>query len=273
MSSAYSRKVHSMKLYGMVEQAHQPFPGHAPDSNRLELSTMPTHLPDTLPFIALVAQAYTSLMHFAAPGDPSLGGKLLYAGELNTQGRAFIVAGNIAGAASLAATADTSAQKQAIRDGVTDFLVTHLDEALRILKNEIRKREPVSVAVSVAPQAIETEMLHRGVLPDLLPPQSSSEPPAIAAFIAQGAHRLAAPPANPTTRLLIWQIPAEYAQRPAAFDEFLLQHLPPTGLVARRWLRQSPRYLGPHARRLRSLLCDEATASKLINELGPPLQI
>ena len=56
-------------------------------------------------------------------------------------------AANIAGAASLSATADVATQKQAIRDGVVDFLVTSLDEAARILKNEIRKRQPVAVCV------------------------------------------------------------------------------------------------------------------------------
>ena len=63
-------------------------------------------------------------------------------------GRALLLAGNIAGAASLAVTADAAAQKQSIRDGVADFLVNSLDEALRILKNEVRKREPVAVCVA-----------------------------------------------------------------------------------------------------------------------------
>jgi hypothetical protein len=238
---------------------------------------MPTdpHPPETLTFIAKVEQAYASLMQCALPGQQSLGGKLLYAGELNTSGRALIVAGNIAGAASLVATADPSAQKQAVREGSVDFLVTNLDEALRILKNEIRKHEPVSVAVSLAPAAIVEEMLDRGVLPDLLPPQcqSPATTPDLTAFISQGAHRIATAPSRPESSFLIWQIPAEYAQRPAAFDAMLLDHLPSDDLIPRRWLRQSPRYLGPHSRRLRSLRCDEETAHKLINVLGSPLEI
>ena len=97
--------------------------------------------------------------------NPSLGGKLLYAGELDGSGRVLVVAGNVAGAASLAATAIQRAQKQAIRDGVVDFLVNSLDEALRILKNEIRKRETVAVCMGAAPEAVEREMPERGVLP------------------------------------------------------------------------------------------------------------
>lgn len=236
---------------------------------------MPTdpHLQQTLPFIAQAARAYTGLMHFVAPRDESLGGKLLFAGELNSEGRALLVAGNIAGAASLATTADPDAQKQAIRNGSTDFLVTNLDEALRILKNEIRKRQPVSVAVSIAPEAIVSEMRDRGVLPDLLPaqPQSPTLESAFATFIVQGAQRIAATPSILRSRLLIWPIPEEYAMRPAAFDELLAERVPPIDLATLRWLRLSPRYLGPQTRRLRSLFCDEGTASKLINVLGPPL--
>ncbi len=224
-------------------------------------------LDETLAFIAQVAQAYLSLMHCARPGAESLGGTLLYAGELNDQGRALLVAANIAGAASLAATADLSAQKQAVRNGIADFLVTNLDEALRILKNEVRKSEPVSVAVSIAPESIEAEMIDRGVLPNLIPAQSHTH--ALTSFIAQGARPLAPPP--PAAQLLIWQIPQEYAQRPAAFDARLQEQISPGDPTKERWLRLSPRYLGPQARRLRSLICDEETKSKLIEKIGPPL--
>jgi hypothetical protein len=123
-------------------------------------------------FVSHVERAYAGLMQTgaarlsaAAGKEPDLGGKLLYAGELDDAGRELVVAGNIAGAASLAASADLSAQKQAIRDGVVDFLVTSLDEALRILKNEIRKHETVAVCVGAAPDAVEREMLERGGLP------------------------------------------------------------------------------------------------------------
>ena len=100
--------------------------------------------------------------------------------------------------------------------GVIDFLVNSLDEALRILKNEIRKREPVSVAVSIAPQAIAQEMLDRGVLPDLLPPYLASVPDgsSFVTFIAQGAQRVDPTPLPSASKLFIWQIPAEFARAP-----------------------------------------------------------
>ena len=120
-------------------------------------------------FVELVARAYAGLIQTAlADRETGLGGKLFYAGELDGEGRALVVAANIAGAASLVATADRAAQKQAIRDGVADFLVNSLDEALRILKNQLRKRETVAVCLGLAPEAVEREMQERGVLPDLL---------------------------------------------------------------------------------------------------------
>lgn len=231
-----------------------------------------THPSQIIDRIAQVEQTYAALMQCAAPGEDSLGGKLLYIGELDQPGSILATAANIAGAATLAASADPSSLRHAQREGVIDFLVNSLDEALRILKNEIRKREPVAVAISLAPEAIEKEMLDRGVLPNLLPPQPASPEPAIAAFIAQGAQPIASQPSRSGSRLLIWQIPEEFAQRPAAFDSLLLEHISQIDCATRRWLRLSPRYLGPKARRLRSLACDEEAASRLIDVLGSPLQ-
>src|SRR5664279_3235111 len=95
----------------------------------------------------------------AACVQPTLGGQLFYVGELDEPGRAFAVAANIAGAATLSASAQTTALRHAQREGAIDFLVNSLDEALRILKNEIRKREAVAVSVSLAPADIEADMI------------------------------------------------------------------------------------------------------------------
>ena len=113
-------------------------------------------LPAVFEFVGRVARAYANLAQSAlADPETGLNGKLFYAGELDEDGRALVVAANIAGTASLVATADRAAQKQAIRDGVADFLVNSLDEALRILKNQLRKRETVAVCLGLAPEAVE----------------------------------------------------------------------------------------------------------------------
>ena len=232
------------------------------------------HPPETLSFIAQVEEACANLMRLADPGENSLGGKLIYAGELDQAGCILAIAGNIGGAATLAASAQTATLRQAMHAGVFDFLVNSLDEALRILKNEIRKHEPVSVAISLAPQAVVQQMLDRGVLPNLLPSRITSTPgdSRFDTFFTQGAQPIASASEPSALKLLIWQIPAEFARRPSEFDALLLQHLPSSDHATARWLRQSPRYLGPQFRHLRSLPCDEETASKLIKILGPPLQ-
>jgi len=78
--------------------------------------------------------------------EVGLGGMLLFGGDIGTaesqgHGRDLLFAANIAGVASLAASDDPATQRQAIREGVVDFCVNSLEEALRILKNEVRKRQ------------------------------------------------------------------------------------------------------------------------------------
>jgi urocanate hydratase len=219
-------------------------------------------------------EAYASLMRLAPdPNQPDLGGQFLYVGELDNLGRSYTIAANIAGAATLAASGENSVLRSALREGVIDFLVNSLDEALRILKNEIRKHQPVAVAVSLTPDVIESEMLERGVRPDLLTASSSASPPppAHSTFLSQGARQVAAHPQETTNRLLIWSAPEEYTQNMATFDEMLAGYLEPSDHTNRRWLRLSPRYLGPAARRFRSLSCANDIATRLIKELGPPL--
>jgi urocanate hydratase len=228
------------------------------------------------PELASVYRLYAALAGDMDP-ESALGGKLLYAGALDQNACRLVRAANIAGAASLAGSTDFAALRQALHAGVIDFLVTSLDEALRILKNEIRLRQTVAVAVSVAPETMAEEMLDRGVLPDLLPPAfahsdtADSTEAAFDAFLAQGARRVEVPFLSPDVKFLVFPIPAAYTQHPAAFDALLLDRLLPGDTLNRRWLRLSPRYLGPEARRLRSLACDAETASKLIEIAGSPL--
>ncbi len=208
--------------------------------------------------IELVYRLYAGLVRepvCGLDGEPGLGGKLLYAGELDADGCRLVRAANVAGAASLSATADASAQRQAIREGAIDFLVTSLDEALRILKNEIRKRNAVAVGVSAPPARMTAEMRERGVLPDLLRPGACAAE--CAEFLALGA-RVVEPEAIPEGRVLVVQ-----REAPADFESRALAILPGMDEASRRWLRLSPKYLGPQARRARSLACDEETAARL----------
>jgi hypothetical protein len=216
--------------------------------------------PAAFGFILQVERNYASLI--AAGGtklntnsEPGLGGNLLYACGLDAAGRALLVAGNIAGVASLAATADAGAQKQAIRDGVADFLVTSLSEALRILKNQIRKREPVAVCVAAAAESLTWEMLERGVLPDLLRPadESSRHSP----FVSQGARQLPPVALGKNSILLTWRVVSAPALWLPKLDAIALDCVQPGAWSTRRWLRLAPRYLGRMAQGVRLMCCDQ----------------
>jgi len=218
-----------------------------------------------------MASIYRLYAALACGLDPEfgLGGNLLYAGELDQPGCRLVRAANIAGAASLAASADAAVLRQAMRDGVIDFVVTTLDEALRILKNEIRKRQPVAVGVAASPAAIAKEMAERGVLPDLLAPDPHSTPamPELSVFLARGARRIQAQPLPPGKKFLALPIPSAWAQRTAEFDALLLEFLATEDHANRRWLRLAPRYLGRQARQIRSLACNGETVSKFLDRM------
>jgi hypothetical protein len=198
--------------------------------------------------IPAIYQLFTALASSGQLEEQSgLGGHLLYAGEINDQSRLLLYAANIAGAASLAASADPATQRQAIRDGVVDFLVTSLEEALRILKNEIRKHQTVSVAVATSAETLTAQMLDRGVLPDLLPASIPGSDD-LEKFLAQGAKPIADPPPMPG-ELVIWSVDAQFARWLPRIDACADAILLPGDHVRRRWLRFAPRYLGRLAQR------------------------
>jgi urocanate hydratase len=205
-------------------------------------------------FVVRVERAYEALLATEfADATTGLGGALLYAGELDGDGRALVVAANIAGAASLAATAHRTAQKQALRDGVADFPVNSLDEALRILKNQLRKREPVAVCVGLDPAEVENEMRERGVRPDLL---------RVDARAGGDAAR------QQQMKWITWTVDSAPAQWLPKIDTIAINCLPEGAWQARRWLRLAPRYLGRLGEGFRVLHCNEADATRIADGIS-----
>lgn len=180
--------------------------------------------------------------------ETGLGGKLLYAGELSDQSSDLLYAANIAGAASLTTSANPAAQRLAIREGVVDFLVTSLEEALRILKNEIRKRQPVSVAVALDPDHLAAQMVERGVLPDLLPPGDLAQLESYRTFLAQGARPIISPEDDPEN-FITWSVDRHFARWLPRLDTCAQTVIPAYDHARQRWLRLAPRYLGRIAQR------------------------
>lgn len=202
---------------------------------------------ENLKFVMAVERNYAALMA-SAGDDESLGGKLLYAGELDGPGRALMVAGNIAGAATLGAAADAAAQKLAIRDGVADFLVTTLDEGLRILKNEIRKRETVAVCIGAEPAAVEREMAERGVLANLTRPLEDP---------AEGRDGV----------LVTWRVDKAPALWLPKLDAQAIECAGSESGPTDRWLRLAPRFLGRMTQGMHAVRCEDGLARSFVDRV------
>jgi urocanate hydratase len=97
----------------------------------------------------------------------SWAGQLVFAYGAGASATGLPAAVSIAGGTSLLLDPDSAAVKSVFRQGGVDFVVNTLDEALRVLKNEIRKHRPLSVALDGAVEPAVEEMRERGVLPDM----------------------------------------------------------------------------------------------------------
>src|SRR6202451_1729902 len=111
--------------------------------------------------------------HFG--GD--LSGKLIVSGGMGGMGGAQPLAATMTGAAFLGIDVDPERIKKRLKTGYCDFMVTTLDEALRILKNAVRKKENVSVGLVGNCADIIPELAERGVVPDILTDQTSAHDP------------------------------------------------------------------------------------------------
>jgi len=118
---------------------------------------------------------------FAAAGEKHFGGdlsgKLIVSGGMGGMGGAQPLAATMNGAAFLGIDVDPERIKKRLKTGYCDFLVTTLDEALRILKNAVRKKENVSVGLVGNCADIIPELAERGVVPDILTDQTSAHDP------------------------------------------------------------------------------------------------
>jgi len=115
----------------------------------------------------------------------SLAGKLVVSGGLGGMGGAQPLAATINGAAFLGVEVDRERIKRRLKTGYCDVMVNDLDEALRILKNAVRKREAASVGLLGNCADVIPELAQRGVVPDLLTDQTSAHDP-VGGYIPRG---------------------------------------------------------------------------------------
>ena len=118
---------------------------------------------------------------FAAAGAKHFGGnlsgKLIVSGGMGGMGGAQPLAATMTGAAFLGIDVDPERIKKRLKTGYCDFMVNSLDEALRILKNAVRKKENISVGLVGNCADVIPELAERGVVPDILTDQTSAHDP------------------------------------------------------------------------------------------------
>src|SRR5271154_4478229 len=126
---------------------------------------------------------------FAAAGrkhfQGDLAGRLVVSGGMGGMGGAQPLAATLNGAAFLGIDVDPERIKRRVKTGYCDVMVNDLDEALRILKNAVRKREATSVGLVGNCADVIPELARRGVVPDLLTDQTSAHDP-VGGYIPQG---------------------------------------------------------------------------------------
>lgn len=185
--------------------------------------------------------------------NQDLGGKLLYAGELDEEGCAVVIGGNVAGCATLCVAPDPAVQRKAIHYGIVDFLVTSLDEALRILKNEIRKRATVAVCVGKPAEEVEREMQDRGVQPDITRENVTSSRKTLGKENAE-SQRVT----------VFWMLESTPLTSLPKVDAIAQECLEPADVWNARWIRLAPRYLRKVAPSTRVIGADRKFADRFM---------
>jgi Urocanase Rossmann-like domain len=233
-----------------------------------------------MPTVARVRTHYTLLCAAAAQQfhAGSLAGQLLLIDGLVDEGDALLIAASIAGAASLVLETGTEAVRHCVRNGIVDFAVTSLAEALRILKNEVRKRQPIAVLLERQPMGVLAEMVERGAQPDML--RWSAPDPALKGYIdtmrARGAWPLPSPSparadsqtpdarANDSQTDVCWRAGEGGTAVLRQLDLLAGQMLPADDLERQNWIARAPRYLSRALRLERCVAMTEGERSAFL---------
>jgi urocanate hydratase len=115
----------------------------------------------------------------------SLAGKLVVSGGMGGMGGAQPLAATLNGGSFIGIDVDPERIKRRVKTGYCDVMVNDLGEALRILKNAVRKGEAASVGLIGNCADIIPELASRGVVPDLLTDQTSAHDP-VGGYIPRG---------------------------------------------------------------------------------------
>jgi urocanate hydratase len=179
------------------------------------------------------------------------GGKLVFTSGEGASATGLPAAVSIAGGTTLVLDPDAATVKAVFRNGGIDFVVNTLDEALRVLKNEIRQHKPLSVALIAPIELALAEMYERGVQPDLRWEVSSSQTPELTAWLASRS----------------WSVNEFTAETTAALrtlDTRLLEALSLHDSIRRTWLQRITHYQRHAANSTRLVWLTPAEAAPLV---------
>jgi hypothetical protein len=231
----------------------------------------------TMPTVARVRAHYASICAAAAAqfGERSMAGHLLLIDGLTDEGDALLIAASIAGAASLVLETRVDAIRYCVRNGIVDFAVNTLSEALRILKNELRKRQPIAVLLEREAAGVLAEMVERGVQPDMLRWAASDMAlkGSIDTLMERGSRPLPAPleAALDPAREACWRAGDGGSSVLRQLDSIASRILPQDDPERQNWVTRAPRYL-PRALRLerRVAMTEQESTAFLaeVEELG-----
>jgi urocanate hydratase len=222
------------------------------------------------PELAAVYDRFAALQFLSQNSDSPA----LFHSYLNRDGVALSIAANVAGIGSFCFEPEACLARQAMRTGICAFQTGELEEALRILKNEVRKGRAVSVAVTGEPEIVAAEALASGIQPEVIhlwqedSSASIVEVPGVEALIARGARRLVV---NEPDRRMIsvhWSVAREPQRWLPMADALAVEALDvaePTAPLRRRWLEDSPGHLGRHYVAQRYLPMTPAEADAFFN--------
>jgi len=214
----------------------------------------------------------------------SYGGQLIFTCGDACSATGLPAAVSIAGGTTLTLDPDAATVKAVFRQGGIDFVVNTLDEALRVLKNEVRQHKPLAVALISPMEPVLAEVAARGVLPDLQvtldPPSNPLLVPPVSAPLLAGVTQLHL--ANfegltaPTQTLTHWlaarsltETLVEPTTNLRTLDEKLLTLIPAADTVRRHWLQRISHYQRPAPGTARAVWL---TSAEQATRLTPPLQ-
>jgi urocanate hydratase len=166
----------------------------------------------------------------------TLAGHIVVSPAFDLEASELAIATTIAGGVFLGIEPDQQRLKSAVRNGSCDFMVNTLDEALRVLKNELRKRTPLSTGLLGDPEEILPAMVARGVQPGLIASTAPHAP--VIPFVTRGAQLL--PPLESASDhdQMIWT--AANPQDMHRMDQLALASIPADDIDRHRWLQHAP---------------------------------